>query len=219
MALRGHRHHLDLGGSGSLSWGSAAFPLGTVVGRVMRRRGFFTAWLALVVLVCLSMGDACAYAGLGLAFGWACPFGLGVAHWRPRCLCGMCWVSAKAVKVTKWAGLRGFPAMGVAENVMPFTLSPNGCKRKLSKNNGGGVSMWGGLEWELELTKDKYIKAHDVAWYGGAGVPPWSQAWGRDSPESVWWPGCSSWDLARPSPNKRREAIPRWAHHLQREGA
>ncbi|KAK5610246.1 hypothetical protein CRENBAI_008644 [Crenichthys baileyi] len=48
-----------------------------------------------------------------------------------------------------------------------------------------------------------------------AEVPPWSQAWGRDSPESAWWPGCSSWDPAGPSPNERREAIPQWAHHLQ----
>ncbi|KAK5617117.1 hypothetical protein CRENBAI_012876, partial [Crenichthys baileyi] len=53
--------------------------------------------------------------------------------------------------------------------------------------------------------------------YGGARVPPWSQAWGRDSPEGAWWPGCSSWDPAGPSPNERREAIPQSAHHLQGE--
>ncbi|KAK5614519.1 hypothetical protein CRENBAI_020674 [Crenichthys baileyi] len=67
------------------------------------------------------------------------------------------------------------------------------------------------------LHEDKYIEARDVARYGGAGVPPWSQAWGRDSSESAWWPGCSSRDLAGPNPNERREAIPQWAHHLQGE--
>ncbi|KAK5620726.1 hypothetical protein CRENBAI_019570 [Crenichthys baileyi] len=67
------------------------------------------------------------------------------------------------------------------------------------------------------LHEDKYIEARDVARYGGAGVPPWSQAWGRDSSESAWWPGCSSRDPAGPNPNERREAIPQWAHHLQGE--
>ncbi|KAK5622160.1 hypothetical protein CRENBAI_009068 [Crenichthys baileyi] len=65
------------------------------------------------------------------------------------------------------------------------------------------------------LHEDKYIEARDVARYGGAGVPPWSQAWGRVSSESTWWLGCSSRDPAGPSPNERREAIPQWAHHLQ----
>ncbi|MED6278974.1 IQ motif-containing GTPase-activating protein 3 [Characodon lateralis] len=65
--------------------------------------------------------------------------------------------------------------------------------------------------------EDEYIEARDVARYGGAGVPPWSQAWGWDSSESAWWPGCSSRDPAGPSPNERREAIPQWAHHLQGE--
>ncbi|MEQ2221707.1 hypothetical protein ILYODFUR_018433 [Ilyodon furcidens] len=30
-------------------------------------------------------------------------------------------------------------------------------------------------------------------------------------------PGYLSWDLASPRPNKRREVIPQWAHHLQGE--
>ncbi|KAK5611134.1 hypothetical protein CRENBAI_021440, partial [Crenichthys baileyi] len=42
------------------------------------------------------------------------------------------------------------------------------------------------------LHEDHTIKAHDVTQYGRAGIPPWSQAWGRDSSESAWWPGCSS---------------------------
>ncbi|KAK5622843.1 hypothetical protein CRENBAI_023966 [Crenichthys baileyi] len=67
------------------------------------------------------------------------------------------------------------------------------------------------------LHEDKYIEARDVARYGGAGIPPWSQAWGRDSLESAWWPGCSSRDPAGQSPNERGEAIPQWAHHLQGE--
>ncbi|KAK5622096.1 hypothetical protein CRENBAI_010487, partial [Crenichthys baileyi] len=67
------------------------------------------------------------------------------------------------------------------------------------------------------LHEDKYIEARDVARYGSDGVPPWSQAWGRDSSESAWWPGCSSRDPAGPSLNERREAIPQWAHHLQGE--
>ncbi|KAK5598870.1 hypothetical protein CRENBAI_002894 [Crenichthys baileyi] len=37
------------------------------------------------------------------------------------------------------------------------------------------------------------------------------------TPESAWWPGCSTRDPAGPSPNQRREAIPQWAHHLQGE--
>ncbi|MED6252547.1 hypothetical protein ATANTOWER_013308 [Ataeniobius toweri] len=53
--------------------------------------------------------------------------------------------------------------------------------------------------------EDKNIEARDVARYGGARVPPWSQAWGRDSPESAWWPCCSSRDLAGPSPNTVRD--------------
>ncbi|MED6272872.1 hypothetical protein CHARACLAT_001102 [Characodon lateralis] len=65
--------------------------------------------------------------------------------------------------------------------------------------------------------EDHYIETCDVARYGGAGVPPRSQAWGRDSSESAWWLGCSSRDPAGPSPNERREAIPRWAHQLQGE--
>ncbi|MED6294639.1 hypothetical protein CHARACLAT_023125, partial [Characodon lateralis] len=64
---------------------------------------------------------------------------------------------------------------------------------------------------------DYKIEARDVAWYGGAGVPPWSQAWGRDSSESAWWLGGSSRDPAGPSPNERRKTIPHWAHHLQGE--
>ncbi|MEQ2246487.1 hypothetical protein ILYODFUR_039003 [Ilyodon furcidens] len=46
-----------------------------------------------------------------------------------------------------------------------------------------------------------------------AGTP----AWGQDSLESAWWLGCSSRDPVGPSPNKRREAIPHGAHHLQGE--
>ncbi|MED6279235.1 hypothetical protein CHARACLAT_032472 [Characodon lateralis] len=57
---------------------------------------------------------------------------------------------------------------------------------------------------------DYEIEACDVARYGGAGVPPWSQAWGRDSSESAWWLGCSSRDPAGPSPNERRKTIPQW---------
>ncbi|MED6271976.1 Phosphatidylinositide phosphatase SAC1-A [Characodon lateralis] len=64
---------------------------------------------------------------------------------------------------------------------------------------------------------DYKIEARDVARYSGAGVPPWSQAWGQDSSESTWWLGCSSWDPAGPSPNERHETIPQRAHHLQGE--
>ncbi|KAK5600700.1 hypothetical protein CRENBAI_012103, partial [Crenichthys baileyi] len=53
------------------------------------------------------------------------------------------------------------------------------------------------------LHEDKYIEARDVARYGGAGVPPWSQAWGRDSSESSWWPG-SPRDPRAPSPKEMR---------------
>ncbi|MED6233361.1 hypothetical protein ATANTOWER_010739 [Ataeniobius toweri] len=67
------------------------------------------------------------------------------------------------------------------------------------------------------LHEDHTIEACDIARYGGAGVPPWSQAWGRASSESPWWLGCSSWDPAGPSPNERREDIPQWAYHLQEE--
>ncbi|MEQ2297227.1 hypothetical protein AMECASPLE_032627 [Ameca splendens] len=67
------------------------------------------------------------------------------------------------------------------------------------------------------LHEDHKIEACDVAWYGGAEVLPWSQAWGPDSSESAWWLGCSSWDPARPSPTQRCKAIPHWAHHLQGE--
>ncbi|MEQ2185437.1 hypothetical protein GOODEAATRI_018129 [Goodea atripinnis] len=56
---------------------------------------------------------------------------------------------------------------------------------------------------------------HVTARYGGDGVPHRSQAWGRDSSESAWWLGCSSWHPAGPSPNERHKAIPQWAHHLQ----
>ncbi|MED6282428.1 hypothetical protein CHARACLAT_032070 [Characodon lateralis] len=65
------------------------------------------------------------------------------------------------------------------------------------------------------LHEDHKIEARDVTLYGGPGVPPWSQAWGRDSSESAWWLGFSSWHPAGPSPNERCEAIPQWAHHLQ----
>ncbi|MED6248407.1 hypothetical protein ATANTOWER_032950, partial [Ataeniobius toweri] len=65
------------------------------------------------------------------------------------------------------------------------------------------------------LHEDHTVEARDVAWYSGAGVPLWSQAWGQDSSESAWWPGCSSEDLLGPSLNERHEAIPQRAHHLQ----
>ncbi|MEQ2291395.1 hypothetical protein AMECASPLE_013038, partial [Ameca splendens] len=65
--------------------------------------------------------------------------------------------------------------------------------------------------------EDENIEVRDVARYGGAGVPPWCQAWARELPESAWWPGCSSRDPAGPSPNERREVIPHWAHHRQGE--
>ncbi|MED6253425.1 hypothetical protein ATANTOWER_029335 [Ataeniobius toweri] len=81
LALGGHRHHLDLGGSGcdsgSLSWGSEAFSLCTVVGRVMRRGGFFIAWLALVVLVCLSMGGCMCLCWPGACMWLGLPFWVG----------------------------------------------------------------------------------------------------------------------------------------------
>ncbi|MEQ2233662.1 hypothetical protein ILYODFUR_024070 [Ilyodon furcidens] len=54
--------------------------------------------------------------------------------------------------------------------------------------------------------RTKTIEACDVARYGGAGVPSWSQAWGRDSLESALWLGCSSWD---PSPYERCEVLSR----------
>ncbi|KAK5610690.1 hypothetical protein CRENBAI_001288 [Crenichthys baileyi] len=63
------------------------------------------------------------------------------------------------------------------------------------------------------LQKDHTIEARDVAWYGGAGVPSWSQAWGRDSSESAWWLGCTSRDPAGPSLNERCEDIPQWARY------
>ncbi|MEQ2280568.1 hypothetical protein AMECASPLE_021225 [Ameca splendens] len=67
------------------------------------------------------------------------------------------------------------------------------------------------------LHEDHTIKARDIAWHGGAGVPPWSQAWGQNSLGVAWWPGCSSRDPAGPSPNERCGSIPQWAHHLQGE--
>ncbi|MED6268842.1 hypothetical protein CHARACLAT_026748 [Characodon lateralis] len=45
------------------------YPLGTVVGGLVHRRVCFTAWLALVVLVHLSMGGACAMLARGLHLG------------------------------------------------------------------------------------------------------------------------------------------------------
>ncbi|MEQ2281510.1 hypothetical protein AMECASPLE_031109 [Ameca splendens] len=50
---------------------------------------------------------------------------------------------------------------------------------------------------------DYRIEARDVTRYSGAGVPPWSQAWGRDSSESAWWPGCSSRGRAKPEREMR----------------
>ncbi|MEQ2198758.1 hypothetical protein XENOCAPTIV_017848 [Xenoophorus captivus] len=98
-------------------------------------------------------------------------------------------------------------------------------------NDPSGYVVWGlnapgrvshgkqaiGDRSDKERFKNYKIEARDIAWYGGAGDPPWNQAWGRDSSESAWWLGCSSRDLARPSPNERRETIPQWAHHLQGE--
>ncbi|MEQ2316992.1 hypothetical protein AMECASPLE_038220, partial [Ameca splendens] len=65
-------------GQGGPSWGLLDCPAGPVV------------------LVRLSMGGACTYTGLELAFGWACCFGSGAAWWRPRCWSGMYFVALLA---------------------------------------------------------------------------------------------------------------------------
>uniref|UniRef100_A0AAR2KKC1 Pleckstrin homology domain containing A7 n=1 Tax=Pygocentrus nattereri TaxID=42514 RepID=A0AAR2KKC1_PYGNA len=45
------------------------------------------------------------------------------------------------------------------------------------------------------------------------GAPPWSQAWGRGSPASVWWPGIHSWCPAGPSPKELHESPLPSTHH------
>ncbi|MED6262193.1 hypothetical protein ATANTOWER_015923 [Ataeniobius toweri] len=82
---------------------------------------------------------------------------------------------------------------------MPLVGSPMASRLRVTGQTKSG---------SRHLHEDHTIEASDVAWYGRAGVPPWSQAWGRNSLESAWWPGCSSQDLAGPSPKESREAIP-----------
>ena len=61
------------------------------------------------------------------------------------------------------------------------------------------------------------FKDRDVARYGAAGAPPWSQARGRGSYASAWWPGLSPRGPAGLSPKERRGTVFPWAHHLQEE--
>ena len=45
------------------------------------------------------------------------------------------------------------------------------------------------------------------------GAPPWSQAWGRGSFGSAWWPGLYPWGPVGLSPNEQRGFASPWAHH------
>ncbi|MEQ2239989.1 hypothetical protein ILYODFUR_010345 [Ilyodon furcidens] len=103
----------------------------------------------------------------------------------------------------------------VGEALLPPPEAPDGLQETL---RGQPVVLLHGLTMEEDYwsakSKSRHVTSPGTA---EAGFQPWSRAWGRNSSESAWWPGCSSRDPAGPSPNERREAIPQWAHHMQGE--
>ncbi|MED6289047.1 hypothetical protein CHARACLAT_032325 [Characodon lateralis] len=121
-----------------------------------------------------------------------------------------------------WININSRKAEGNFQSDMksqPLTFTKWGERQPDQTIQDTGCSMvTGQTKSGSRIPHDDYrIEAREVARYDGAGVLPWSQAWGRDLSDSAWWPGCSSRDPAGPSPNERRETIPQWAHHLQGE--
>lgn len=99
------------------------------------------------------------------------------------------------------------PRSYVAWGFMPLVGSPMVNRSEVTgQTKSGSEDSYGQCQ-----NKDR-----DVARYGAAGAPPWSQAWGWGSQASAWWSGLFPRGPTGLSPKGRRGPALLWIHHLQR---